>query len=262
MISLVILALFVVLVHYTLYWKSIDLTQLYKNNILFFGHRGLRYEFPENTIKSYLAAVNEGFKALELDIRITKDRKLICSHNVDLERETLGIGFVDNMSIQDLDNIKAGRYFAPEKQTNIPLFEEVLQKLSEKVLLNIEIKSNSMFDLAATKELVKILKTGKIKQQIIVSSFNPLVVRYIKLKTKNVPTGYIYEFARHFKGVFLARPDCLHPDAEFVDQKLIQFCKKRKIRINAWTVNNRYAKEWLMSKGVQGIITDNPQIIN
>ena len=130
------------------------------------------------------------------------------------------------------------------------------------ILLNIEIKSDSFFDLRAAKELIKIIKTNKIKQQLIVSSFNPLVVRYIKIMTTDMPTGYIYEFAKHFKGVFLARPDCLHPEAEFIDNELIRFCQKRKMNINAWTVNNRYAKEWLISKGVQGIITDNPNIID
>jgi glycerophosphoryl diester phosphodiesterase len=88
------------------------------------------------------------------------------------------------------------------------------------------------------------------------------VVRYIKIKTKNIPTGYIYEFARHFKGVFLAQPDCLHPEAEFIDDDLIRFCQQRKMTINTWTVNNRYARDWLINKGVQGIITDNPKIAN
>ena len=47
---------------------------------------------------------------------------------------------------------------------------------------------------------MSLIKTERIKQEVIVSSFNPLVVRYVKFRTKNIPTGYIYEYAKHFKG--------------------------------------------------------------
>ena len=77
---------------------------------------------------------------------------------------------------------------------------------------------------------------------------------------KNTPTGYIYEEAKMFKGVFVARSDCLHPDAEFIDKKLINFCRKRNMKINTWTVNNPYARNWLIEIGIDGIITDNPML--
>jgi glycerophosphoryl diester phosphodiesterase len=261
--TLLILSIFLIIfLWYSLFWKSADLSKIYKNKPIYFGHRGLRHYAPENTIGSYLKAIKEGLFALELDVRITKDNKLICSHNIDLERESLGSGFVDETHSKDISQTKTGRQFSEKEQETIPLFEKILETIPNHILLNIEIKSDSFYDIAAARELIKILKTKNIKQPIIVSSFNPLVVRYIKFKVKDVPTGYIYEYAKHFSGVFIARPDCLHPDAEFVDDDLLKFCQKRKMTINTWTVNNRDAAEWLINKGVQGIITDNPQITN
>lgn len=259
---LILFVIIAVLLQYTLYWKALDLSKLYNNSTIYFGHRGLRQKAPENTIDSYKAAIEKGLTALELDVRITNDGKLICSHNLDLERETQGRGFVDDMNSEELIKVKAGRDFTEDERSEIPLLEEVTQKLPNDILLNIEIKSVSFFDLAAAKVLIQMIEEGKIKQSIIVSSFNPLVVRYIKFKTKTVPTGYIYEYAKYFIGVFLARPDCLHPDAEFIDDNLVKFCRKRNIRINTWTVNNIYAKDWLVGKGINGIITDNPKIAN
>lgn len=262
MTLLIILVIIAVLIHYTFNWRGADLTHIYKNGTLFFGHRGLLHEAPENTIKSYQAAIDRGLRALELDIRLTKDNILVCSHNIDLERESLGSGFVDELSYKELSQIKTGRGFDEEEQLIIPTLNEVVKILPKDVLLNIEIKSDSTFDISTARELIKMIKKNEIDQPILVSSFNPLVVRYIKLKAKNIPTGYIYEHAKHFKGAFLARPDCLHPDAEFIDDKLLQFCQKRKMSINAWTVNNLPARNWLREKGVHGIITDNPIIIN
>jgi len=260
MILLILAVLLIILFWHSLFWKGTDISKIYKNKPMYFGHRGLRYYAPENTIGSYQKAIDERLLALELDVRITKDSKLICSHNIDLERESLGRGFVDEIHSQDLSQTKTGRQFSEKEQETIPLFEKVLEKVPKHILLNIEIKSDSFCDIAAAKELIKILKTEKTQQPIIVSSFNPLVVRYIKLKAKNIPTGYIYEHAKHFSGVFIARPDCLHPDAEFIDDDLLRFCQKRKMTINTWTVNNRDAAKWLINKGVQGIITDNPKI--
>lgn len=262
MIALTILLIIIALAWFIFFWRGMNLDHINSNGIVFFGHRGLRYSAPENTIQSYQAAISNGLRAIELDVRLTKDGKIVCSHNIDLDRETNGSGFIDEMTYKELLRIKAGRQFPVVEQTKIPLLEEILEQLPKDILLNIEIKSDSIFDLDTAKEVIKLIKNNKIKQRIIVSSFNPLVVRYIKFRSKNTPTGYIYEYAKHFIGVLLARPDCLHPDAEFIDDRLIKFCKKRRMSINVWTVNNPYARDWLIDKGINGIITDNPNIAN
>lgn len=236
------------------------LDYLYKNGTIFFGHRGERNSTPENTISSYRSAMDKGLKAIELDVMQTKDGELICSHNIDLERVTTGSGFIDEKIYKELSTVKAGKEFPKKHQDRIPLLREVVETLPEDILINIEIKTKAAFDLKVTKEVARLVKEGKIKQNVIVSSFNPVAVRFIKFISKDIPTGFIYEHARHFKGVFIARPDCLHPDAEFIDDKLIKFCRKRNMRINTWTVNNVYAGEWLIEKGISGIITDNPSI--
>ncbi len=141
-----------------------------------------------------------------------------------------------------------------------PLLSDVVLSLPKTAILNIEIKTRSTFDIKAAIKVARLIKDGAISQKVIVSSFNPIAVRAIKFISKSISTGFIYYQAENFKGVFIARPDCLHPNAEFVTDKLIQFCKKRNMRINTWTVNNFYARDWLNSKNVDGIITDNPTL--
>jgi len=262
MIYVLIIAVICLIARFSFCWKAINLDDFYKNGILYFGHRGERYSAPENSISSYKTAINIGLKAIELDIRLTKDGKIICSHNIDLERETTGSGFICERTFAELSNVKTGRTFPKRKQDKIPLLEEVIEKLSDNTLINIEVKTDSIFDLTTTKALIRLIKKGKIRQKIIISSFNPIVVRYIKMKFKRIPTAFIYEHAKHFKGVFISRADCLHPDAEFVDDRLISFCDKRNMSINVWTVNNPYSRDWLIEKGINGIITDNPNITN
>jgi len=261
MIYLFIIIAIVLISRYLFYWKAMDLDDIYNENTIFFGHRGERNATPENTITSYRSAINKGLKAIELDVMVTKDNRLICSHNIDLERETTGKGFVDELTYQELSPFKAGKSFPVNEQDKIPLLTEAIEALPEDVLINIEIKTKSAFDLIATKQVATLLKKGKIKQKVVISSFNPVAVRYFKFLSKGTPTGFIYEYAKHFYGVFIARPDCLNPDAEFIDDKLIKCCKKRGMRINAWTVNNPYARDWLLERKIAGIITDNPKIV-
>ena len=256
-----VFAVFVLLlIRYIYTWKGIDLSFLYSERPIYFGHRGERNKVPENTITSYRSAIKHGLNAIELDVMMTKDKKLVCSHNFDLERETNGSGYIDEIDYADLTKIKTGKQFPASEQESIPLLLDVIIAIPKNVLINIEVKTKSVFDLKATIKIATIIKNGKIPQRVIVSSFNPLAIRIVKLISKAIPTGYIYEHIKHLKGVFIARPDALHPKVEFVTNRLIKFCKRRNMRINTWTVNNVYARDWLIRKNIDGIITDNPTL--
>ena len=261
MITFVIITVLVLLsIRYITVWRGMDLTDIYRDKPIYFGHRGDRLNFPENTIASYSSAIKKGLKAIELDVMLTKDDRLICSHNYDLERETNGKGFIDEIDYIDLSKVKTGRHFPLAKQEEIPLLMDVILSLPKTILINIEIKTKSTFDLKTAIKVARLVKKEEIPQKVILSSFNPLVIRMVKLISPSIPTGFIYSKAKHFRGIFIARPDCLHPEAELITDKLIQFCQKRNMRINTWTVNNEYARDRLISKNIDGIITDNSQL--
>ena len=257
-IILVVLGLFF---GYLFSWQTIDLSDIYTDKPIYLGHRGDRLNYPENTIASYRSAIEKGFDGVELDVMMTKDGKLVCSHNFDLERETDGNGFIDEINYQDLANVKAGRQFSSEKQQSIPLFLDVVKILPKDVILNIEIKARYAFDLKTAIAVARLIKAKEITQKIIVSSFNPLAIRMVKIISSQIPTGYIYKNEKHFKGIYIAQSDCLHPDAELVTNKTVKFSKKRGLRINAWTVNNTETHDWLIEKGIDGIITDHSELI-
>jgi len=261
MVFIITTVIILLIIIYSYFWRGLYLTDIYRNKPIVLGHRGDRFNYPENTLTSYRSAIDKGLDGVELDVMLTKDGKLICSHNFDLERETDGKGFIDEMEYRDLVKVKAGIRFPETKQQPISLLTDVIKSLPKTTILNIEIKTKSVFDLKAAIKVATLIKSGEIPQKVIVSSFNPLAVRIVKFISKSVPTGFIYEHTKHLKGVFIARPDALHPKVEFVTDKLIKFCKRRNMRINTWTVNNVYAREWLNTKNIDGIITDNPTLV-
>ena len=94
MIELLFLVLCVFLVvRHRLYWKNTDDSIFGDEEIVFMAHRGHPFDTPENTLGSFEEAVTKGFMWIELDLVITKDGIIVCSHNYDLERETNGKGW-------------------------------------------------------------------------------------------------------------------------------------------------------------------------
>jgi glycerophosphoryl diester phosphodiesterase len=261
MIIFAIIAVLILLViRYITFWQGMDLNEIYRNKPVFFGHRGNRNSAPENTIASYRAAIKNGLNAIELDVMLTKDNRLVCSHNFDLERETNGSGFIDEIDYRDLAKVKTGMQFPLSDQEAIPLLLDVVASLPRTVLINIEIKTKNTFDLKAAIKVAQLIKDGKLSQKVIVSSFNPLAVRIVKLTSKSIPTGFIYNNVKNFIGVFIAKPDCLHPEVELITDKVLKFCRKKNMRINTWVVNDVYSRDWLIDKKIDGIITDNPRL--
>ncbi len=88
---MIFILLVCVLVRHLCFWTPLSGKHIYKKTTpLFIAHRGLHKKEPENTASSIKKAINQGFTAVELDTFMSLDKKIVCSHNIDLERETKG----------------------------------------------------------------------------------------------------------------------------------------------------------------------------
>lgn len=231
----------------------------YKNRPLLFGHRGLLRVAPENSLASYLAAVEAGFTAIEMDVVHTRDRALVCSHNFDLERETDGCGYFNDHNWTDLKKVRNGIHSHPSNTTRLIRLEDALARLPQSLLVNIEIKSHRITNIRHALAVARLIKKNQLQNRVFVSSFNPFVVWVVRLIDRKIFTGLILETMDYFWAIRLVRPDFLHPDAELVTPKLMDFCRRKRLRVNVWTVNTYPAIAWLIGQGVDGIFTDIPQ---
>ena len=77
-----------IFIKHRFFWRSRYLNSEIREEILFMSHRGLTKSYPENTQSSFLDAIEHGYKAIELDVVLSKDNELVCSHNFDLDTET------------------------------------------------------------------------------------------------------------------------------------------------------------------------------
>lgn len=243
------------LVRHRFFWRARQHPPLPK----FMAHRGMKTRSPENTLASYQDAIDQGFRAIELDIVSTQDGKLVCSHNFDLERETSGDGWIHQKNCGEIDSVKTGVNSHPNNPQQIPLFSEAIQHIPKDIFLNIEIKTHSLFDLSTAKQLIRIIKTNDINHAFMVSSFNPVVVAYFRLFCPNVSVGFICQDIEWVWISHWIHPDYFHPRGDLVTHSMLQMSERHRLPFNVWTVNTEPAIRWCLKNNLSSIITDNPK---
>ena len=250
-----ILLLAAILLKHFYWWTPRDSTGLYPHRPLYFAHRGALHMAPENTLPAYQAALDAGMPALELDVLATRDGKIVCSHNFDLERETDGFGYIDELDWEQVKIVNAAAKWGNER-VPLPLLEKVLAWVPEGVILDVEVKTRGIWDVRTAVIVARLIRESGLVGRTLLTSFNPFALLAVRMWVPELLTGLVLEDQRMLSFVNLAHPDCLHPRADLVTSDLLRFAQERGLAVNAWTVNNRPAINWLLKNGIDGIITD------
>lgn len=137
-----------------------------------FRHRGLHKSVPENSLASFKKALYRNMP-IELDVRITKDSKIVVFHDNNLKRMTGIDKKIEKCNYDEIRNIKLNN-----SEETIPLLTDVLNLINSKVLLLIEIKSNSK---KMYKKLSKILKKYN---NFLIQTFSLKTYYWFKIHTK------------------------------------------------------------------------------
>ncbi len=226
-----------------------------------FGHRGASRLDPENTLKAFERAGHDGADGVELDVRLCRTGELVVFHDEDLKRLTGDPGKIHERSLGELREKRIGT-------EPIPTLDEVLDWAADKVLLNIEIKSDGG-PRATAIALAERLRARGIEraENLLVSSFHPLALGAF-IGRSAAPTALLY----HAKQALALRRawaapwlgvDALHPDRRIAlgkSARQIQALRMRYV-VNVWTVDDPAEVSRLSALGVDGIITNDPAAI-
>ena len=219
------------------------------------GHRGAKGERAENTILGIRYALELGLKAIEIDIHLSSDNRLMVIHDDTVDRTTDGQGSVKEKSSEQLRELDAGM---GEK---IPFLEEVLDLFSEfNFTLFIEVKS-----LGCEKKLVELLASSEIDlySKVIVKSFNHRIVKKVKEIEPRIKTAcLIYGLPINAVNIIEdAKADGISISTSTVDQALVELCKHHGFKVTVWNVNEKSALAQFVEMGVDFIGTDFPSTV-
>ncbi len=262
------------------------------------GHRGCRGLMPENTIPAFLEAVRLGVRTLELDVVVSKDGKLLVSHDPFMSSEFCltpdgkeilpgedSIKYnIFNMMYEEIQKFDCGSKIHPrfpnqkKLHTYKPLLSDVIDSVEhftklnklKPIIYNIETKcspqGDGIYNPTATvfaENLFSLIEKKKILNRVIFQSFDIRTIKFIKTKNTNVKISLLVEDTISYK-IHIQElgfiPTIYSPDYHFVTNELVANVHHDGALIIPWTVNDIDSMKKLYSMEVDGLITDYPDI--
>jgi glycerophosphoryl diester phosphodiesterase len=222
---------------------------------LLLGHRGVRpLPFlglrwrkpdlpPENTISAFDYALQHGCDGFEFDVRYTRDRRLVLQHEPKVKGSE--VAAIDHAPLERRIGYK------------LPAMEDVLKRFATTAWLDIELKVAGEEEAIAASVLAHLPQRG-----FVVSSFLPEVLLRLREIDPTLPLGYICDHeddAQLWSGLPI---QFFIPHCSLVSRMLVEEVHRRKMKLFTWTVNLREDMLSLASWGVDGLISDNPKLLN
>lgn len=261
------------------------------------AHRGARSFFPENTIDAFLKAVELGVDAIELDLCVSADNRVVVSHDPFMKsgmctapdgriltRRDEVRYILYRMTYADIVRFDCGQA-VPDfpRQQRIravkPLLEDVFQSVERYcertcrqsgVIYNLEVKSKGGGDGILhpvpneyAKLVTTVIKESALAARVRVQSFDVRILEEIRNIDPSLSLGLLVKRGDDPKKALQHlgfKPDYLNPFYSLVDRMLIKTLHDRQIGIVPWTVNTLEAMNDLARMGVDGIITDYPEL--
>ncbi len=248
---------------------------------LILGHRGAAGVAPENTLLAFERGLADGAHIIESDIHVTGDGVPVLIHDPDLDRTTNGNGPVEGIGFAELQALDAGCRFTQagakagdfaNRGIRVPSVREAFEKFPD-AAFNFEIKTSAQNVVESVLSLVRefdredrtLLVAGEDAVQAILrgalleSRIRPAlgaslgdIVDIVRAANEGkTPTSdsMAIQVPRHFGEQLLVTPE------------LIEYCHAQGIQVHVWTINDPETMRDLLAQGVDGIVTDRPDIM-
>ena len=222
------------------------------SDVIVIGHRGACTYAPENSLESFEKAIELGADLIELDVHLTGDREAVVIHDEKIDRTANGRGKVRDMSLETL------RTFKLKSGEKIPTLAEVLERFSGQCGFVIDMKAKfaelPVYEAVAEKGLLS---------GVIFSSTDGTQLLELKVKDKNTRLAFICgdKKMNFIKIATSVKAEAVHLKAKLVKPEVVEKAHSEGLKVNVWTVNRPKKMIKLIDMGVDGIITDRPDVL-
>lgn len=262
------------------------------------AHRGGRGLMPENTIPAMKSAIDLGVSTLEMDTHISKDNQVFLSHDhyvnptfilnpegqeiPESDDKKYPLYQMDYASIKKYDaGSKINKKFPEQRKlkTYMPLLSELIDSVQsyiklngkKQVFYNIETKCSADGDniLHPNPEkfvdlLVEVLESKKIIPYVVIQSFDVRTLQVINKKYPQIKTSFLIENKKSLEEnmqVLGFKPFIISPNYKLVTPEYLKKCKEQGMKVIVWTLNTKAEINKFKAMGVDGIISDYPNLL-
>lgn len=232
---------------------------------LVIAHRGASAVSPENTLAAFEQAVRLGAEAIELDAKRTRDGEVVCFHDRTLRRTAGAPGTLGSRSLEELRSLEVGAWKGEAfRGLRIPTLSEILETVGRRVLVNIELTDYWADQVRLVEAVVAVVRRHRIEARVLFSSFQSKALVAAEARAPEIRR------ARLVGPSWLAYRDRLSlrrsaVEAEHLHESLalpgrIASIQKAGKRVHVYTVDDPETMKRLWGLGVDGLITDLPDV--
>jgi glycerophosphoryl diester phosphodiesterase len=221
------------------------------------GHRGAKGYEPENTLVSFQKALGMQVDGIELDVHLSADGELIVIHDETIDRTTNGKGFVNALSLRELNA------FRINGTHEIPTLAAVFDLVNQDCFINIELKSYDAADKVVSLIEKYVAKKGWKYDRFLVSSFDWNALQQVAFLNDKIQIGVLTETDLDLALAFakFIQAKSIHPHFHLLTKDNTAQMQEKGLQVFPWTINELEDIQKIKTFNVNGIITDFPNRI-
>lgn len=255
-----------------------------QDEVMVIAHQGGNLLRPDNTMMAFAHAVELGVDVLEMDIHSTADGEIVVIHDDTVDRTTNGNGRVNDLTLAEIQTLDAAyNWRVDDGQTYpyrgqgvvIPTLESVFQAFPD-MPMNVEIKQERP---SLAQPFCDLLREYDKTEQVLAASFHRRAIEEFRAACPDVATSMVEDEIRTFftlqlfflGGLFRPPAEAFQVpeyytlpvvgEVQVITPRFVRQAQRQNINVHVWTVNEREEMERILATGVDGIITDRPDIL-
>ena len=244
------------------------------NAVRIIAHRAGAGLAPENTLAAVRKSLELKVDGIEVDLRQAKDSALVVIHDLSVDRTTNGEGRVHDLTLEQIRELDAGSWFGPEYQNEkVPTLSELLFLIDGQCDLYIELKSKKSYP-DFSRRVIETLQTHDALAWCKIISFDDALLDSVRAIDPAISVHKLFVGKLPYLPILIDHG--LHPATSFSDyrfaqgialhysllsRKIVKDLHALGLAVNIWTVSSTKDMEKLINLGVDGIITDRPDLM-
>jgi glycerophosphoryl diester phosphodiesterase len=229
-----------------------------EDDVMIMAHRGSSSVAPENTMAAFRKAIEDGADWIELDVQETANGEVVVLHDSDFMKLANRDLKIWDAALDDLKDIDIGSWFAPEfEDQRVPTLADVLEECKGKIRVNIELKYYG-HDQRLEQRVAEVVEAHGMAADVMVMSLKMQGVEKMKSIRPDWKVGLLMSVYAGKLSELDA--DFLAVNASFAHRSLIRAAHADGKEVYVWTVNDAPTMSAMISRGVDGLLSDKPAL--
>src|SRR5262245_10470521 len=222
------------------------------------AHRGHARAAPENTLSAMRKAIDSGADYVEMDVQQTADGVIVLLHDRDLKRVAGVSQRLGDLSYDKVRTLDVGSRLDPAfDRERVPTLEEAIKVWRARIRMNIELKFFGP-DRRLAKAVALLLAKQDVESDCLITSLNYDALVEVKRHNSRLRTGLTVAHA--LGDVSRLEVEAISVRADFLSDELLRTAHRRGMEVHVWTVNDPGQMTRQIKRGVDNIITSDPDV--